>query len=229
MLWIAVALAQEATVGGGGEVDVNLNYVWRGLVFSDGPVIQPYASIWFLDGEFSLWASQALLPSDETAIFELDPAFVWTFYAGPLELTPGLTGYLYPTSFGDSSLEGALTVAYPVGIFSIYTAHNFDLLAAPGAWYGTLGASLEAELPASLWVGSKLEFALASSTYNDFYLGVKKTGLETVGLGAEVGWAPNAFYARIHGETAYWFDSELAEASGQALPVNVGLAVGFEL
>ena len=70
-------LPAEPSWGGGGEVDTNYRYLWRGFYFSDMPAIQPSAWLWFLDGELSVWASLPL-PGDDAAL-ELDPALSWTF------------------------------------------------------------------------------------------------------------------------------------------------------
>ncbi len=223
------AFAQdEPEWGGGVEVDTNLRYLWRGLVFSDLPVVQPSGWLWWKDGQISLWTSVPM-PGDESAIFEMDPAAQWTFYLGPVELTPALTGYVYPTDIGASTAEAGATLAIPVGPVSFYTGHSVDLIAAPGGWYGTVGIGLEQELPASFVVDAKVEGAFGGARYNDFYLGVSKTAVDTVMAGMGVGWSYNFFYVRAHGEVARWVAPSLVTATGRPTPVNVGLALGIDL
>lgn len=225
---IGAARAQDAepSWGGGGEVDTNYRYLWRGFYFSDMPAIQPSAWVWFLDGELSLWASLPL-PGDEAALLELDPALAWTFYAGSVEIAPAVTGYLYPGDSGNT-VELSVGATVPAGeIFSVYTTQVFDVVAAKG-WYGNVGWSLAPAIGERVELEGKVELGFASASYHDYYAGVEKGGMSTamVGVGATATFG--AFYVRPHAELAYWFNEELAEAAGARVPFNAGLALGLD-
>lgn len=228
-LFLGATLAQaedeEATWGAGGEVDTNYRYLWRGLYLSDLPAIQPSAWLWWGDGTLSLWSSIPL-PGDSTAVFELDPSLEWAFHAGPVNITPSVVGYLYPGDMGSSSAEGILTVDVPVGPLSIYTSHAFDFIVVPGSWYGTIGASIEQELPADLTVDGKAELAFADGRFNgqSWVLNESVTGAESINLGLGVKWSRGPFYIRPHGEFGAW----LQEKAPTRLPFNAGIALGID-
>ncbi len=232
-LWVlylgaGAAHAQDAEPvwGGGGEVDTNYRYLWRGLLLSDKAAIQPSAWLWFMDGEFLLWSSLPL-PGDDAALLELDPVLSWTFYAGSVEIAPALTGYLYPNAEGSSG-EIAVGVTVPAGMFSVYTNQTLDFVVAPGAWYGSVGGTIAPPISDSVSLEGKVDLSFASGGYNGYYTGVSRAGVNTVGVSLGSTITFGAFYLRPHAEMAYWLDKELATAVGTPLPFNVGLALGLD-
>lgn len=222
----AFAEEEEPVWGGGVEADTNYRYLWRGLRLSDQPVIQPSGWLWWGDGTLSLWASIPT-PGDETAILELDPSVEWAFHAGDVNITPSVVGYVYPGDMGSSTAEGIVTVDVPIGPLSLYTSHAFDFLLVPGSWYGTVGLSVEQELPANLTVDGKLELAAADAAFNgqSYVLNRSITTVDSLTMGVGVAWAYGAFYVRPHGEFSAWLPKE----APVPLPYNVGLALGLDL
>lgn len=223
-LWAAAALAQdEASWGEGAEVDTNARYVWRGIDFSSGPVVQPSAWLWFGGGELSLWTS---LPIQDNSDFELDPAFAWTFETEHISIVPSVTGYFLP-GVGNTA-EVGLELDVPLGPISIVTTHALDVWGSKGGWYGTLGAGVEHALGETLSLDAKAEVAACNAGFTRYNLGIEHAGLHGINAGAGLTFAPNLFYVRLHGELSALLNSEAATANGRQVPWNVGLAIGID-
>jgi hypothetical protein len=148
----ASAGAAEATVG----ADVASAYVFRGVTFNDGFVLQPYVDVSGLPIDLGFWANMDLddMDGDLTSgeISELD---IWLSYTLPLgidglDVSVGYCEYLYPGIGGGVNEQGEeeqgeadRELSLTVGLSEIPLAPELTLA------YGVGGApdkSLHAEL-----------------------------------------------------------------------------------
>jgi len=91
------AFAADATTA----VDINSAYVWRGMTFNDGLVVQPSVNV--VSGGFGLnvWGNLDVDDYDDTLksgeFSEVDLTLSYTHQAGPVAITAGYIEYMFPT------------------------------------------------------------------------------------------------------------------------------------
>jgi hypothetical protein len=242
-LWLAgpVAAAQdvpsapERGVEVGVETDAGLLYLFRGLVYSDGPVTQSTA--WLTTNGLSLYAWTNLVVSAAPGARNLDEVDVGASYAfglGDLTVEPALSVYLYRLSDAErakgadtGTTEVSLAVSYTKGGTTLSTKQVVDTGSYPGAYFGELSVSHtrpvtpRTELAASAWVG------WASTRFNREYIGAEKPGLGLVGAGVSVTRRIGRhLYLRPHAEVSVVPDSALRALLARPTNGSVGLAIG---
>ena len=116
-------------------VDVNSAYVWRGITFNDGMVVQPSVNVAAGNGfNLNVWGNLDVddyndsLDSGEFS--EVDLTMSYTHQAGPVALTAGYIEYLFPTT-ETGGAEGTREVyldasVAPAGGFSVGLTSYYD-------------------------------------------------------------------------------------------------------
>lgn len=83
-------------------VDVNSAYVWRGITFNDGVVVQPSVDVTAGGFGFNVWGNLDVDDYDDTLdsgeFSEIDLTMTYGIEAGPVGLTAGYIEYLFPTT-----------------------------------------------------------------------------------------------------------------------------------
>lgn len=138
MIFLAAVLMSAGTAFGAdvtAAVDVNSAYVWRGMTFNDGVVMQPSLDV--AEGGFGLnvWGNLDVDDYDDTLdsgeFSEIDLTMTYAIEAGPVGLTGGYIEYLFPTTdvggaegtrelFIDAAIE-------PVDSFSLGVTTYYDI------------------------------------------------------------------------------------------------------
>ncbi len=224
-------MARAAALSFGGEVDANSRYVWRGVALSSGPVAQP--SVWFSLADFTLtpWANFVLGTADDQWKFnEVDLTLSYEKEWQGFNLSPSLGCYLYPNQAdAPATVELGIELGRPVGPVEVLTGHAVDLLAYPGAYYGTAGLGYEHELLPELSAGLSVEAGWGSARFNEANFEVARTALNSAEVEASVEWSPGGlFYLRPHAGLSLATDSKLSEAAGSRTQVWAGVAIGKE-
>jgi hypothetical protein len=145
----ATVQAAEVTVG----TDVSSAYVFRGITFNDGPVVQPYVEVEGLPVTFGVWGNLDIDDYDDTLesgqFSEID---IYASYDLPLPteavgLSLSYTEYTYPSGGGDADREVGLTL-------------GADVILAPyvSVYYG-LDGSIEKGIYVEAGLGYGLEIA----------------------------------------------------------------------
>lgn len=181
----ATAWASDADVSAG--VDFNSAYVWRGLTFNDGFVVQPYLDV--TKGGFGLnvWSNYDVDDYDgavESGEFsEVDLTASYGFAIGELDAGIGYIEYLFPAGGAGTrevyfSLGTGVTEAFSVG-FDLY--YDFDEV---DDFYSALSCSYDIALDdkASLGFGASMGFA------GDEYCADGDAGLFDYSLSASYGY-----------------------------------------
>lgn len=98
MMTAGTAVAAEVT----GGVDLYSAYVWRGITFNDGLVVQPSMDVTAGGFNFNVWGNFDIDDYDNSLddgeFSEIDLALSYTVEAGPLSVTGGYIEYLFPTT-----------------------------------------------------------------------------------------------------------------------------------
>lgn len=92
------ASAADATAA----LDVNSAYVWRGLTFNDGFVLQPSMDVSANGFAFNVWANYDLDDYDgavdDNEFSEVDFTGSYAFKMGPVDADVGIIHYVFPTT-----------------------------------------------------------------------------------------------------------------------------------
>jgi hypothetical protein len=231
VLSVASVVDPISVLGFGVELDGNSRYVWRGLAFSEGPVLQPSAWVSLAGFTLTPWANFAFREDDARAGFnELDFTLDYSRDISNLTVNPSFSAYLYPNQ-PDAPPTGelALVLSYPVGPVSIFTDHSVDLIATPGAYFGDAGLSFETELIPSLAVEASAYAGWGSARFNEAYIDtvVNRATLNVAGTDLALTWsACGLFYLRPHAGLSVLLDRELRAAVPNPLLITGGLAIG---
>ncbi len=228
---LTIAVAETAPLSFGAELAPASRYFWRGMAASEGPVAQP--SVWLTLGDFTFspWANFVLGREDNQWKFnEVDLTISYEREWFGVEFSPWVAYYLYPNQADvPATAELCLELSRPVGPLEVSTSHTVDLLAYPGAYYGTLGLEYEHELASELCAGLSVEAGLGSAKFNQSYLGVSRTTLSAVEAEVSLTWSPGSLlYLRPFVRLGRLVDSELSEAAETQNTFSVGLAIGKE-
>ena len=176
---------EQRRIKWGVENDFSSGHVWRGLVVSDQPVVQPDAWISVSGFTFEVWGNLTLSNTSEgtrprvtelTLTYERDwkkltiePALETSFYRDPLAVE------------ASTSTEASLKLSYPVGPVRVFTMHSFDVL-AKGAYFGETGIACERQISKRASFEAALHAGWASSKFNDAYVGVSKPAFNFIGV-----------------------------------------------
>ncbi len=105
LLFLAVILLSAGTAAGAdvtAGVDVNSAYVWRGITFNDGMVVQPSVDVAAGNFGLNVWGNLDVGDYDDTLdsgeFSEIDLTLTYSIDAGPVGLTAGYIEYLFPTT-----------------------------------------------------------------------------------------------------------------------------------
>ena len=189
MLLAAVALgissgaSAEETKGPAVSADVTVasKYVWRGLILTDDPVLQPSLTVGYKGLGLNIWANTDLTDANGTSgeINELDYTLDYSFSVNKVNLTVGVIQYTFPHTDFEPTTE-------------IYGTAALDVLLSPAAtiyWdtdevggvYGTLGIGHSFALGEVRGISPSLDLSgsigFASSDWNEGYYGVDSSGL----------------------------------------------------
>ncbi len=229
---VAVPKEEEKVLNYGAEVDFISRYVWRGLAWSDGPVMQPSAWIGAYGFELSVWSNFVLNEEANQGEFnEVDIILNYIYEFGKLAVEPHFEYWFYPNQDDSPSTgELSLNLAYNFwGPFSAFTNQAFDIKEYTKAYFGELGITYEDEFFEKLVLSGQLSFGWGSSMYNETYVGVAKTAVDVVNFNLSIAYYPvKYFFLRPHMELSVLMDDELRENVEDRTIVCGGMALGME-
>jgi outer membrane scaffolding protein for murein synthesis (MipA/OmpV family) len=150
-------------------------YVWRGLAWSEGPVLQPSVTVGSGPFEATGWANFGLDRRDGTSLNEADLFLSYQTNAGNLGVETSLQFFAYPNQ-ADSPATGEAVVSlhYPVGPFTTYVSHAADFVHYRGAHYTEIGLCYSYEMDTRTSLDVSVGVSVGSRKFNDVYVGVGK-------------------------------------------------------
>ena len=191
---ILAAMVMSAGTAFGADVtaavDVSSAYVWRGITFNDGVVVQPSVDVAAGNFGFNVWGNLDVDDYDDTLdsgeFSEIDLTLTYAIEAGPVGLTAGYIEYLFPTTevggaegtrevFLDVSLEPADGISTGItGYYDFDEVEDYYLNAYIG--YGmSLDSGLGIDLGASAGYAGEDAAAGGESGFHEYTI--------TLGLG----------------------------------------------
>ncbi len=215
----------------GAETDFSSNYVWRGILVDDGPVMQPSAWLSFSDFTLIGWSNLNLTQTPRSR--RLDATNLTVAYDRmwkELAIEPTLEVYLGRPAVGfqdPNTLEGALNLSFPAGPLRLFTKQSVDLLAYRGAYFGQAGAAYEGRLTNSTAFAVSLRSGWSSSRFNAAYIGADKPAFNFVGVkGSITHYVRRSWYLRPHVEFDRTVDPQLRQFLLSPSVFSFGLEIG---
>jgi hypothetical protein len=220
-----------ATFAWGLETDVTNKYLWRGITYNEGLVLQP--NLFASYGNFSAGAWGNIVAFDkhqDVKQNELDLILTYAYSIGKLELDHTLTAYFYPGRPDDPpTCEFFLGAGYPIGAFTLVSSIAADLIAYPGSLYMEHGIEYSVDLTESLAIDAILDFSWGNRKYFDTYVGTKHLSSNMAGVGVQLTYKPGEpVYFQPHFRIYRCLNSDVASFLGK-YPCAFGLLIGFEI
>ncbi len=184
------AVAAVATAA----LDVNTAYVWRGLTFNDGFVLQPSIDVAAANGlSFNVWGNYDLEDYDPAGVesgdfSEIDLTATYAFKLGSVDASVGIIEYTFPNG-ADSTTEIFGGLGYDLGAgFSISTTVYYDCDQVDDFYVTAgLGYSYSINDKTTLDLGGTISYA--GEDFAEFYAGGTDSGFFNYILSASVSYA----------------------------------------
>ncbi len=202
-LTIAGAATQAEAATATAAVDINSAYVWRGLTFNNGLVIQPSIDV-AADNGFSVnvWGNYDIDDYDgnvdEYHFSEVDLTAAYAFKLGDVDTSIGVIAYTFPTTYPDnlygegtdfdSTAEIFLSLGYELGYgFSIAGNIYYDVDQVDD-FYVTAGIEYAYDIndKTSLTLGGLISYA--GEDFSEYYAGGTEDGFFNYILSASLGY-----------------------------------------
>ena len=205
------------------DLTANSQYIWRGQMVDDKPVIQPELTLGWAGLEAGAFGNYS---TDANEYNETDLSLSYTYGI----LTAGVVTYLYDPDDGNTS-EAFLTLA-PDWTVAPYATIYRDIDLVDG-WYGELGVGVTRDLACDMnlcdlslevkaWLGA------GDSKYNEAYWGVDDDLLNDANVSLALPWAPKEWLTVTPAVQYMWLvDSDLANTVEDEDAWVGSLTVGF--
>ncbi len=235
LLFLLAGLAglrgQESAPYLGASLDLNSRYIWRGMAWSQGPVLQP--SVWssLLGFNILAWANADLgLDTGRRGFNEIDVFVEGTSGRSGLAVVPGLNLYTYPGRGEDSpwTAEAVITFYLPIGPVWLSLENDVDIRAYPGAYYAELGLETGREVSEKISWEAALALSFASADFNEAYLGMRKNSFTACSVHCGLAFQIiDSLSVKPHIELFFLLDDALAEGRPGFLRANFGLTLAI--
>jgi hypothetical protein len=216
----------------GVENDFRSSHVWRGLVISDQPVLQPEAWISVSRFTFTAWSNLTLRDTTERTrprIMELSLEYEHDWRKLRIEPTLEADFYRDPLNVESSKwVESSLRVSYPAGPLRVFTAHSFEVSDYRGAYFGEAGIDYERRLPKNTELEITPSIGWSSAKFNNANIGVAKAAFNLVAVESSLTYYVNKnLYLRPELGFSRIMDAQLRAAVLHPTFLTFGLAIGF--
>lgn len=166
------AVAATATAA----LDANSAYVWRGLTFNNGFVLQPSMDVSHNGFAFNVWGNYDVDDYDgaldDNKFSEIDLTGSYTFKIGSVDASVGIIHYLFPEANDDadsSTDEVFVGLSYDLGAgFAISTKMYYDFDAVDD-FYITAGLGYSYNINDKTTLGLSALVGYAGSDFTDYY------------------------------------------------------------
>ncbi len=199
--FVTMAVAPVAAAEATAAIDIGSAYVWRGLTFNDGAVIQPSIDVAAENGfGINVWGNYDLSDYDDTLddgeFSEIDLTLSYGFSVGKLDVGVGVIEYLFPATDADGDGDG----------------ENFP---ATTELYLSLGLPIIGGLSTALDIYYDID-AFDSLSYATFSIAYAHDINDKLGLeaGASIGYAGEDFSQANGGDDSGLYDYTLSLSLG---------------
>jgi hypothetical protein len=214
----------------GAEVDVASRYVWRGLAFSEHPVVQPSARVSEYGATLGVSSSAYLgnEPGVRDTISELDLTGRYDFSVGAVSISPAIGAYLYP--HGPSTAELSTAVSYDLGVVALQTHQALDVADNAGGYYADVAAARSQALGSRLRLEAAASLGWCSGRFGRYYIDETLEGMHWGAAQLDSSLtvsATEALYVRLHGTVSRMMEEHIRDMGPVENLVSGGLALGM--
>ncbi len=157
-------------------------YLWRGITYNEGFIMQPNVWLSYNDFTLAVWSNITLHDiNDSVKRNEFDFSLSYNYSIMNLEIDNSFLYYIYPGQ-ADSPPTGEFCIGlgYPIGNLKLFTNFTIDVVEYSGAYYVEHGIQFENPLTPGFSISSSLSLGWASKKFNDTYIGVSKNTLSII-------------------------------------------------
>lgn len=220
--------AGSSDLSWGGEADFNYRYVWHGIAFSRGPVLQPSVYISKYDLTLTVWSNLNLNNEPQRGqVTETDFILGYSRTWAGWKIEPTYYVYLNRPPHGQSdpaTSEMWIKISHAAGPVSIFTTQTFDVQAYRGSYYGDAGVGYERKWGKAA-ISSTASAGWASAKFNQAYIGPAKNAFNFLGGDFSVTYPLRPHFSiRPHVEASRIMDNELRRALTTPTVWSAGLA-----
>jgi hypothetical protein len=212
------------------ESDVFSRYIWRGLAFSNGAVLQNYLSVTSGQYTFTLWNNLGLedKPPLRNGFNEFDLIFTNVQEFKNFSLESSVLFYYFPFKHYLDTAEFSLKLTFPVGPVNLFASHIMDFITYDGAHYWEFGVSADREFSPTTSLSANAGLGVGSSRFNQANFGVNTYTLNALFANLSVTYNMKGYYIRPHIGVTSILDSGLKNAltTQKATVFTAGVAVG---
>ena len=183
------AASQASAATATAALDANSAYVWRGLTFNDGIVLQPSMDVSANGFAFNVWGNFDVDDYDgavnDGEFSEVDLTASYAFKLGAVDASLGVIEYTFPAGT-DSTTELFAGLGYDLGAgFSISTKFYYDVDQV-NDFYLTAGLGYSYSINDKTTLGLSGLISYAGEDFANFYAGGTKDGFFNYMLTASV-------------------------------------------
>lgn len=216
----------------GFENDFVTQYIWRGISYNAGFILQPSVWVEYEGFTFYTWGSLTLNDKNNNPKnHEVDCAVQYSYQYEKLLIEPSIAYYIYPgQEEAPPTAEANLKLAYTFLETEVYSNFCLDVLEYDGSLSGDFGVNR------NLFENDVVNFSIDMSTgwanekFNETYIGEsdKSDLFHFVRFAFEMEYyVSENIYLKPHAEYYYIFSPLLKSISGNNLS-NFGLLFGVE-
>jgi hypothetical protein len=186
----AVARMAAQSTAAGAETEVVSRYVWRGVPYSDGAVVQPSGWVSLHGLTAGLWSNLVVADRVDRGHFNhLFLTATWRADVQRLSFEPGVQVY-HTKAVGEvgavTSTEGVVRVSAAAGSFRLFTDHTVDVHTYRGAYIGDAGLIHRASIRPRVELATQFLVSWASARYNSAFVGVPKAAVNYASVGGRM-------------------------------------------
>lgn len=232
-------IASASPVWLAGDATFQSKYIWRGIVFNDGGVLQPWVATGISGAAVTMWGNMDLSDKntwlddekeqDPTGKFtEIDLILNYSEQLGPVALTAGYNKYWYPNTSYSETAASELTLAAGYSTLLNPTVTVALSLEDSEGIYTGLGLSHSVGISGLVSAGASLNLGYGDEKHNGYYYGVAEAGLAdlTIGLSVPVSF-PCGLTATPMLEYASLVKSEISDVFEEPSNIRGGLSLTY--
>ena len=224
----AEAVEEEKDWEIGAEIDFNSQYIWRGMEYSKGAIMNPQAWITWKEWTFYVWSNMVLNDEPTQGDFnEFDYYLTYSKELGKFTLEPSVVYYMYlDQEDSPDTAEASIYLSYDFSPFEIFTRHTVDFVAYDWAYFIENGVTYTQELNDKLSFESTVSVGNGNNRFNKAYVGVNENAWNYIEFDFSFTYnITDNVYVRPHAEYVVILDHDLRNELDNTV-FNAGGAIG---
>ncbi len=196
------------------ESSAQSKYVWRGLTYNTGLIIQPSITASYNNFSAQVWGSlTAYDVDDDIKRHELDFIFWYDYEIEDLIISPSFSYYKYPgQEDSPSTAELGLSASYSLDEFSFSTSFSKDMVESKGALAALIEVGYEPAVSENITLSFTSGLGWANKSFNEYYVGISKNTLSYFSLNGAFNYSISEVFAiSPFVESFFILDKEFSE------------------